>query len=82
MRKPSPCLSEAGPRCEFKHVTVMLAWINGLVAEWGEELENIHERLGTSPDFKEHSESRTGGEEMEVMNERSVECQAKPMMDP
>lgn len=59
----------------------MLAWINGLVAEWGEELENIHERLGTSPDFKEHSESSTGGEEMEVMNERSVECQGKPMMD-
>lgn len=53
-----------------------------MVAEWGEELENIHERLGTSPDFKEHSESRTGGEEMEVMNERSVECQGKPMMDP
>lgn len=62
-------------------MTLLLARINGLVAEWREELENIHEALGTSLHFKEHSESSSGGEEMEVMNERSVECQGKPMMD-
>lgn len=30
---------------------------------------------------KEHGESVTGGEEMDVMNERSVECPGEPMRD-